>query len=77
MRILNDLDVGRFIGWMAHEMVVLRRPDEAALDMLDVICAPHRGMHAQFAAWDSDARGATAMNSSATPIRIRKRGSAC
>ena len=57
MGVLSDVDVGHFIGGMAHELVVLRKPDEAALDILDVICAPHRGTHAQFAAWDSDRPG--------------------
>ncbi len=57
MRALNDIDVGRAIGWMAHELVVLRKPGDSALDILDVICAPHRGTHAQFAAWDSDYPG--------------------
>lgn len=56
---LNDLAVGRAIGWMAHELVVLRKPGDSALELLDLICAPHRGTHAQFEAWDSDRPGRT------------------
>jgi hypothetical protein len=45
------------MGWMAHELIVLRRPGDSALELLDLICAPHRGAHAQFEAWDSDDPG--------------------
>jgi hypothetical protein len=53
----HDIAAGRTMGWMAHELVVLRRPGDSALEILDLICAPYRDTHAQFEAWHSDLPG--------------------
>jgi len=57
MPAMNDRAVGRRMGWMAHELIVLRKPDDTALAILDLICAPYRNTHAQFDAWSSDLPG--------------------